>query len=70
MTKSEAIREVEAKGFTYHYDTGESGDCGFGSRLYFCKPIHEVCFNPKQSATISKVPGGWHTSYFGEDKVS
>jgi hypothetical protein len=66
MTKLEAINEVKAKGFTYQYDEGESGDCGWGSRLYFCKPPREICIIPKQSATVSKVPGaGWLTSYFG-----
>lgn len=61
MTKAQAIAEVKARGFTFHCDTGESGDCGYGSRLYFKRERLDAA----PSATVSKVPGaGWVTSYF------
>lgn len=71
MTKREAIIEVVTNGYTIHFNTGESGDCGIGSRMYYCKPnaARNASGYPLQTAEISKVPGvpgGWLTSYFGE----
>lgn len=68
MKKADAIAEVKARGYTHHFDTGESGDCGYGSRLYFRRPGLQV--TPTiNTATVSQVPGaGWLSSYFGEEK--
>lgn len=68
-TKAAAKKAVIVQGFTVHFDTGESGDGGYGSREYFTKldaQKNEFGF-PLQYATISKVGRlGWHISVFGK----
>jgi len=68
LTKRQCIKKIQAKGYTEQTGEGASGDCGWGSRLYFKKPgarLNEFG-HPLEHATASKVPGrGWLPSYFG-----
>jgi hypothetical protein len=63
MTKREAIKKVQAAGYTEFQGEGESGDHGYGSRLYYAKPNAPVNrFNvPLNIATVSKVGREWLT---------
>jgi hypothetical protein len=66
MRKQQAINEVRAKGYTVKDGEGESGDHGYGSRLYFSKPDSpRNRYNvPLVTAVVSKVGRDWLTSYF------
>lgn len=54
-------------GHTVHYDTGFSGDCGYGSRLYFCAPDapkNEFGVPQDNHSTVSLVGRRWFVSDF------
>ena len=65
-SKSKAIAILRGRGFTEHYDTGECGDGGYGSREYYCRPGAErnEFQQPYDNATISRLGGTWRISIF------
>lgn len=65
-TKAQAVASLKSKGYIPTGDLGESGDHGYGSRIYFrnSKTDHAVLCN--HDATVSKVGRQWATSIFDE----
>jgi len=67
MSKPEARRFVAEHGFPDHFNTGECGDGGYGSRLYFRRgpeaPKNEAGW-PIETATISRLGRVWHATIF------
>jgi len=63
-----AINYVKRQlGHTVHYDTGFSGDGGFGSRLYFCAPDaprNEFGMPIDKHSTVSRVGNRYYVSDF------
>jgi len=72
-TKCEAVKAVAALGYVTGEDIngdgyeGESGDHGWGSRLYFHLPSHGYAANGLAlvHCTVSQVGREWATSFFG-----
>lgn len=67
-TKDAAVQSIAAAGFPHMLDyPGESGDEGWGSRLYFSRaadaPTNDYGW-PLDTATASLVSGRWHTAFF------
>jgi hypothetical protein len=63
MTKNEAIKAVVALGYTNHFSTGESGDYGYGSRLYYKNPnVVPIANGNFSHAYISKLGKNWVVS--------
>jgi hypothetical protein len=68
ITKREALKIVEGLGYTHHFATGEAGDEGFGSRLYYKHPdapLNEFGMPTDLHGTVSLSPDGWYVSDFG-----
>lgn len=66
-SKNQAIAEVVRLGYRIHYNTGESGDHGYGSRLYYKRadaPLNDYGYPLKGHATVSKVGRKWFISEF------
>jgi hypothetical protein len=67
MTKVAAERLIAQEGYPEQFDTGECGDGGYGSRLYFRKgpdaPTNEFGW-PLEHATLSRLGGYWHAAIF------
>lgn len=63
-SKHEALARVRKHGYTEHFDTGEAGDGGYGSRLYYCRPdpVRNCFGQPLEVATLSRVAGAWYSS--------
>jgi hypothetical protein len=60
-------------GHSVHYDSGQSGDGGWGSREYFKAPdapLNEYGFPVDKCSTISRVGRFWHVSDFSKAKVA
>lgn len=68
MTKAEAVAHAAERGLTQHYNTGECGDGGYGSRLYYREPgsAENQYGQPLRHADLSRLPGlGWYVAYYG-----
>jgi len=69
-SKAKAIKAIAQLGWVDHFDTGESGDHGYGSRLYFKKKTSKtrttfhggIIF--AEQATVSRVGRTWRVSIF------
>lgn len=68
MTKSQAIAQLKALGYTVLFDTSSSGDYGYGSRLYFKHPeapVNQYGYPLRMYGTVSKVKGNqWQVGVF------
>lgn len=61
-TAEAAVEFLATKGKTHHEGTGECGDYGYGSRLYYCAPDterNEFGAPVPLAATASYVCGKW-----------
>lgn len=67
--KASARRFVTEAGYTEHFDSGECGDGGHGSRLYFRKPNAPANEHgwPLQLGQVDRLEGQWYATIFGDD---
>lgn len=67
-TKTKAIAAAKAAGHTALYYTGESGDHGYGSRLYYAAPgaPRNSFGHPLKHAEVSRVGREWFMVEFGK----
>lgn len=73
ITKAAAVNAVKAAGYTVLHSKGESGDHGYGSRLYFAKPNGPVNQHgwPLERGEVSKVGRVWaYTIFTHEEKAA
>ena len=64
MTRAQAITRAKDQGFITLIRTGESGDHGYGSRLYFGRDGAKDNPWPVEYAVASKVGENWTISFF------
>ena len=71
-SKTSAIKALKAVGYA-EFDKGESGDHGYGSRIYLKKEtsqMNELNWPKTEHATVSKVGRmGWAISVFKDETI-